>query len=152
MEGSRLIRPSAWTRRPSKNLRVESAGGGVGDEVAKSRGEAFTYAPPELSSRDNILKYFWTSECKWDLSFQECEYSYSGLLRYDTWYYGIRPPQCSSSQSFFWLQIQRSRVRFPELPDFLRSSGSGMGSTQPREDNWGATWRKSSGSRLENRD
>jgi hypothetical protein len=26
--------------------------------------------------------------------------------------------------------------------DFLRSSGSGMGSTQPREYNWGATWKK----------
>ena len=25
----------------------------------------------------------------------------------------------------FWLQIQRSRVRFPALPDFLSSSGSG---------------------------
>jgi hypothetical protein len=25
-------------------------------------------------------------------------------------------------------------------PDFLRSSGSGTGSTQPREYNWGATW------------
>jgi hypothetical protein len=25
------------------------------------------------------------------------------------------------------------RVVFPELPDFLRSSGSGTGSTQPRE-------------------
>jgi hypothetical protein len=33
-----------------------------------------------------------------------------------------------------WLQIQRSQVRFPVLPDFLRSSGSGTGSTQPRED------------------
>jgi hypothetical protein len=49
------------------------------------------------------------------------------------------PPLCSSGQSS-WLQIQRSRVRFPALPDFLRSSGSGTGSTQPREDNWGATW------------
>jgi hypothetical protein len=39
-----------------------------------------------------------------------------------------------------WLQIQRSRVRFSGLPDFLRSSGSGTGSTQPREDNWGVTW------------
>jgi hypothetical protein len=41
-----------------------------------------------------------------------------------------------------WLQIQRSRVRFPALPDFLSSSGSGTGSTQPREPrevNWGAT-------------
>jgi hypothetical protein len=34
------------------------------------------------------------------------------------------------------------RVRFPGLPDFLRSSGSGTGSTQPREYNWGATWGK----------
>jgi hypothetical protein len=25
------------------------------------------------------------------------------------------------------------RVPFPELPDFLRSGGSGTGSTQPRE-------------------
>jgi hypothetical protein len=28
-----------------------------------------------------------------------------------------------------------ARVRFPALPDFLRSSGSGPGSTQLREDN-----------------
>jgi hypothetical protein len=33
------------------------------------------------------------------------------------------------------LQIQRSRVRFPTLQDYLRSGGSGTGSTQPREDN-----------------
>jgi hypothetical protein len=43
-------------------------------------------------------------------------------------------------QLYSWLQIQRSRVRFPALSDFLRSSGSGTGSTQPREYNWGATW------------
>jgi hypothetical protein len=58
-----------------------------------------------------------------------------------------RPPLWSNGQSF-WLQIQRFLVRFPALPDFLRSSGSGTGSTQPREDNWEATWRKSSGSGL----
>ena len=46
----------------------------------------------------------------------------------------VRPPLWSSGQSF-WLQIQRSRVRFPALPDFLSSSGSGTGSTQPREVN-----------------
>jgi hypothetical protein len=60
------------------------------------------------------------------------------------------PPLWSSSQSF-WLHIQRSRVRFPALPNFLSSSGSRTGSTQPREPpevNWGATWlKKSSGSR-----
>jgi hypothetical protein len=38
------------------------------------------------------------------------------------------------------INVQRFWVRFPTLPDFLRSSGSGTGSTQPREDNWGATW------------
>jgi hypothetical protein len=44
------------------------------------------------------------------------------------------PPLWFSNQSF-WRQIQRSRVRFPALPDILRSRGSGTGSTQPREDN-----------------
>jgi hypothetical protein len=35
-----------------------------------------------------------------------------------------RPPLWSSGQSSL-LQVQRFRVRFLELPDFLRSSGSG---------------------------
>jgi hypothetical protein len=46
----------------------------------------------------------------------------------------FRPPLWSSGQSS-WLQIQMSRFRFPALPDFLRSSGSGTGITRPREDN-----------------
>ena len=41
----------------------------------------------------------------------------------------------SSNGQSFWLQIQRSRVRFAALPDFMSSSGSGTGSTQPREVN-----------------
>jgi hypothetical protein len=45
-----------------------------------------------------------------------------------------------SSDQTSWLQILRSWVPFPALPDFLRSSGSGTGSTQPREYNWWATW------------
>jgi hypothetical protein len=66
---------------------------------------------------------------------------WNGLLQQPpTWYSG----QSSS------LGIQKSRARFPALPDFLRSSGSGTGSTQPREDNWGATSMKSSGSGVEN--
>jgi len=44
----------------------------------------------------------------------------------------IIPPLWYSGQSF-WLQMQRSRVRSPALLDFLSSSGSGTGSTQPRE-------------------
>ena len=42
--------------------------------------------------------------------------------------FSVGPPLWSSGQSF-WLQIQRSRVRFPALPDFLSSIGSGTGST-----------------------
>jgi hypothetical protein len=60
-------------------------------------------------------------------------------------------PLWSNGQSS-WLHIHRSRVRFLALPDFFRSSGSGTGSTQPCEYNWGATWKKSSGSGLENRE
>jgi hypothetical protein len=43
--------------------------------------------------------------------------------------------QVRSSGQSSWLQIRRSPVRFPVLPDFLRSSVSGTGSTQPRKDN-----------------
>jgi hypothetical protein len=39
-------------------------------------------------------------------------------------------PLWSSCQTS-WLISQSSRVRFPALPDFLSSSGSGTGSTQP---------------------
>jgi hypothetical protein len=51
------------------------------------------------------------------------------------------PPLWYSGQSS-WLQIQRSRVWFLALLDFLRKRGSGTGSTQPREYNWGATRKK----------
>jgi hypothetical protein len=61
-------------------------------------------------------------------------------------------PLCGLVVRSSWLQIQSSRVRFPALQEFLRSSGSGTVSTQPREYNWGATWKKRSGSCLENGD
>jgi hypothetical protein len=44
------------------------------------------------------------------------------------------PPLWSSGQSS-WLQIQRSRLRFRALPDFLRNSRSVTGSTQHLENN-----------------
>jgi hypothetical protein len=62
----------------------------------------------------------------------------------------VIPPLWYSGQSS-WLQIQGSRVRFPGTTRKKRS-GSGTGSTQPRECNWGATWKKSSGSFRENRE
>jgi hypothetical protein len=49
------------------------------------------------------------------------------------------PPLWSSCRSSL-IQLQRSQVRFLALPHFLRSCGSGTGSNQPREYNWGATW------------
>jgi hypothetical protein len=60
-----------------------------------------------------------------------------------------RPPLWSSGQSS-WLQIRRPG--FDSRHYQKKSSGSGTGSTQPREYNWGATWQKSSGSCLENRE
>jgi hypothetical protein len=50
-----------------------------------------------------------------------------------------------------WLLNQRPPVRFPAPPDILSSSGSGTGSTQLFWGKWGATWKKSRGSVLENR-
>jgi hypothetical protein len=61
----------------------------------------------------------------------------------------IRPPLWSSGQEFLDTH-PGARVRFPA--GRKTSSGSGTGSAQPREYNWEATWQKSSGSYLENRE
>jgi hypothetical protein len=58
-----------------------------------------------------------------------------------------RPPLWSNGQRS-WLQIQKFRVPFQAFPHFLRSSGSGKGSIQPRE----LLEIKSSFSGLENRE
>ena len=50
-----------------------------------------------------------------------------------------------------WLLITRSRVRFPALLQCYMWIRSRMGCTQPREDNWVATWLWSSGSDYESR-
>jgi hypothetical protein len=41
---------------------------------------------------------------------------------------------CSPSGQTSWLQIKRSRFRFPLLQHFLRNCGPGTGSPQPREE------------------
>jgi hypothetical protein len=53
------------------------------------------------------------------------------------------PPLWHSGQSS-WLQTTDPEVPawFAALPDFLLNSGFGTGSTQPREDNSRATWKK----------
>ena len=77
--------------------------------------------------------------------------SYSFFLLHRAFLIYVQFTLWSSGQRF-WLQIQRSRVRFLTLPDFLSSSGPRTGSTQPREVSWGTTSIKSSGSGPENRD
>jgi hypothetical protein len=47
--------------------------------------------------------------------------------------------RCEGKQMRHDTIFEGSRVRSPALPDFLSSSGSGTGSTQPREVNRGAT-------------
>jgi hypothetical protein len=44
---------------------------------------------------------------------------------------GLHVTACSGQTS--WLLTRMSRGQFPALPDFLSSSESGMGSTQPHE-------------------
>jgi hypothetical protein len=60
--------------------------------------------------------FFFGSEIKTECLLPSFRFLSSRLL--------VWPPLWSSGQSS-WLQIQRSRVRFPALPDFLRSSGCG---------------------------
>jgi hypothetical protein len=48
--------------------------------------------------------------------------------------------------------IFRGPGSIPALLHFLRSCGSGTGYIQPREYNWGAAWKKSSCSGVENRE
>jgi hypothetical protein len=52
----------------------------------------------------------------------------------------------SNASVVYWSEFLATdaevRVWFSALLDFLRSSGSGTRSTQPREYNWGATWKK----------
>jgi hypothetical protein len=94
----------------------------------------------------NVLKIYCSHSCNLDAVCREVRETVTGsetaepLLTpsttdiYDVFgSYG--PPLWCSGQSS-WLQIQMSgvRVRIPALPDFLRSTGSGTGSTtQPRE-------------------
>jgi hypothetical protein len=77
------------------------------------------------SEQTNIDVYFWGGSAVSGL-----RSTVLFLLQYQ-----VRLPPLWSSGQNSWLQIQRSRVRFPVLPDFPRSSGSGAGSSQPREDN-----------------
>ena len=104
---------------------------------------SLTHRRPELEPR-----LFYVRTEKWDrvvsknfgitlsISPRQCNpvSSPTQKLEYKTAAENERPPLWSSGQSC-WLQIQRSRVRFPALPDFLSSSGSGTESTQPREVN-----------------
>ena len=92
---------------------------------------------PKLCTIINVLESYETFYNQQTINgyFLAREKVFTGPNLVDPFYAAVYtkvPPLWSSGQSF-WLQIQRSRVRSPALPDFLSSSGSGTGSTQPRE-------------------
>jgi hypothetical protein len=79
----------------------------------------------------------------------EINFPFNSCLILDEFLY--LPPLWSSGQSS-WPRIQKSGFDSQSYKIFLKNSESGIGSAQPREYNWGATWKKSSGSGIENRD
>jgi hypothetical protein len=81
----------------------------------------------QVSPTKLLITWWWSSIVRVHISYHSF---YIPFLSFS------RPPLWSNGQSFR-LQIQRSRVRFPALSDFLRS---GTGVTQPSEDNWEAIW------------
>jgi hypothetical protein len=102
----------------------------------------------------------WPPEARWDLAwliFDPEDGGYTlfwnvGLHMDNTTLYYRRDHLCCLVVKSSWLQTQWSRARFSALPDFLSSSGTWTESTQPREHKWGAAWKKSSGSGIENWD
>jgi hypothetical protein len=52
-------------------------------------------------------------------------------IQFIIFYFSMSGPSLWSSGQSSWLLTQRSRVRFPALPDFLGGGGPGTGSTQP---------------------
>jgi hypothetical protein len=56
--------------------------------------------------------------------------------------YGVSGTSSVVQWSEFLAADPEVRVRFPALPDFLRSRGYGKRSTQPRDYNWGTAWKK----------
>jgi hypothetical protein len=100
-----------------------------------------THVPVATVQTDSVL-YFWlTGTYRVNLF----ERIILGCL------YIRRLPLWSSGQSS-WLQIEKSRVRFQALPDFVRNSGSGTGPLNLVRITGEALKRGISGSGLENED
>jgi hypothetical protein len=101
-----------------------------------------------LTSPRQIL-IFYESPLQCPIIFKGLIWLFSNAFTIETVSKDDGPPLWSSSQSS-WLQVRRPG--FDSRHYQKKSNGSGTGSTQPREYNWGATWQKSSGSCLENRE
>jgi hypothetical protein len=95
-------------------------------------GRLVTVTSNKSRSFTSLLPRHWS--CGYDRSVQNFRYNW---VKYNILSL-IWPPLWSNGQNF-WLQIHRSGVRFPPLRTTMRNCGSGAGSTQPREYNWGAT-------------
>jgi hypothetical protein len=112
-----------------------------------SHGRQFAYSPSNWNENQKQKTNVSGEQCMWMTSASLIS-RHGGILNFSQSQLGPWPLMGTALFYSSWLQTQRPWVRFPALPDFLSSSESWTGSTQPREDKWGAIWKKSSGSGL----
>jgi hypothetical protein len=110
--------------------------------TSNQKGNSLTWATDNLedaqanwSKQENLVsspddRFAWVD----DHGYLGSDHARYGKIKYAE-NISLKGPSLLSDGQSSWQQNQRSRVRFPGLPDFLRISGSGTGSTQPREYN-----------------
>jgi hypothetical protein len=89
---------------------------------------------------DNVCYLVCVCMC---MLFTFCTYVSHAMLQSTASHFIVIRVLCGSFRSFIFASVvwwseflatdPEARVRFPTTPDFLRSSGCGTGSTQPRE-------------------
>jgi hypothetical protein len=133
-----------WARKPSARTPRAAPGTEVHISCQTEMTEKLPTKPGVLSATNE--QFYWSARCKsapvlyWFTSSCLWYTALNKKIIYDEFWRTLRTRhdhflQRKRSGQSSRLQIERSRVRFLALSGFLRRSGSGTGSTQPREDN-----------------